>query len=417
MSNVNLFHFAKKELSQDAVICSIIAGEDERAESFVKTMIYSHPVLSEDTILLSDSFRIIHRSLKQQDGNIDIFFEIVDLEKRYAVIIEDKTDSSMHDQQMSKYIENKMDTGRYSGCFFILFKTGKIPFWEQDDYKDEITLMRRKRLGNSQSIKGGANGKAAEVSYDMSRKKERLHFSLFDRYQFINYLHEHKWDDMPWMSDYLSYITDNALFQSDTVFPWMERFTGTKEQFANKLSGGIWNNISIYSPKGNGKRKFDCAFEGICGSAALERIVSSDIFAAYYLLPVVTFSSRNSAHIKLNYHAFQKADDPQGYCSFSKYETAIKEQYKEKRKELLSELQKKLEPTGWKVSIKPKDNSLVVCSINVKDIDYSFIFDNTAEQNSAVSELQKRIQELLNAVMQIRETVFRKQLDGKSSEK
>ena len=400
MERTNIFHFAKKELSQDAVICSILAKEDNRSIAFLQAMINNHPICSESSLELPASFTVVHDSLKQQDGNIDIFLEISSGCEKYAVIIEDKTDTSMHDQQMTQYIFQKMSKNgrKYDGCFFILFKTGKTPFWEIDGYRDEIRGIQNGILDSWQYVKPKEKARIVDQLCFLRDSTERIRFSFFGRSDFIDLLNQYSWEDYLWMSDYLAYISDDSCFQRDNIFQWMEQYTGTKEQFAADLSNGLWKQISIYMPEERGKRYYDCAFEGICGSKARVFAPSSSIQEAYYFLPYITFEA-TKATVKLNFHAFQNENHWQGYQSFSKYSEIIKKSYKLARENVYDELKRRLNSDIWKFTKSIKDNTLLLCEC---EVDYS----TDKYVSFRHSKLQERVCELLNAVFEIRKKLF-----------
>lgn len=403
MEKTNLFRFAKKELSQDAVICSILAKEDPRANAFLKAMINKYPIESDTSIDLPAVFKIVPDSLRQQDGKIDIFLEISEDNAKYAVIIEDKTDTSMHDQQMTQYISKKMTEERYAGCFFILFKTGKIPFWEIDDYKDEIHSIQTGTLEEWQFVKPKAINAIKKQLCTLSTMGKRIRFSLFSRELFIDFLTEHEWKDYQWIDEYRSYISDDTYFCSSIVFPWMEQYRGTKEQFASALTDGMWNRLSIYTPKASGKRNFDFAFEGICGSAASRFKKSSEIKQAYYFLPFISFNSERSATVQLNFHAFQNENDSQGYQPFSEYAKELKEPYKKRREEVYAELITLLSGKKWTFITNIKDNSLKLCRAKVNYHPAEILDDKLMQ----CSELRTMVCELLNVVFQIRKDIFK----------
>lgn len=397
MERANIFRFAKKELSQDAVICSILAKEDSRSIAFLQAMINSRSICSENSLELPASFTIVHDSLRQQDGNIDIFLEISSGCERYAVIIEDKTDSSMHDRQMTQYLYRTINRkGRkYAGSFFILFKTGKTPFWEIDEYRDEIKNIQNGSLESWQYAKPKDKVKIEKQLCFLKKCAEHIRFSSFSRRDFINFLKQYSWDDFSWMNDFQAYISDDSCFQNAIIFPWMENYSGTKEQFAAYLSNGKWNRISIYTDNGKGKRPYDCAFEGICGSSAGAFVPSAEISEAYYFLPFVTFAA-TKATVKCNFQVFQNENHPQGYYPFSKYSNErIKESYKADREKVYNELKKRLNCNVWKFTKTIKDNTLLLCECKVE---YSTdIFQG---------ELQERVSELLDAVISIRKDLY-----------
>lgn len=109
----NLFSWATKELSQDAVIAWILSMKnkegktDNRAKCFLKE-IANTTLLNGWEKILPDEFeieKVYSHDEKAPSSAIDIFVEIKDNEgKHYAVIIEDKTASSLHSQQLLKYV-------------------------------------------------------------------------------------------------------------------------------------------------------------------------------------------------------------------------------------------------------------------------------------------------------------------------
>lgn len=130
----NIFKYAKKELSQDAVITCILQEKDANAKEFIKSML--------GTDCPSD-FGII--SVSNQEYRIDVFVEIKVADENgehlEAIIIEDKTNTFLHDDQLNKYIDaaeksGKKNVKKYNNVYFVLFKTGDYYFWEKDMYAE-----------------------------------------------------------------------------------------------------------------------------------------------------------------------------------------------------------------------------------------------------------------------------------------
>lgn len=125
----NLFALAKKELSQDAIIAWILLGNN--GNNFLKRIC---PSINNSI----GNFGI--NKLILQEESIDILVEVKCDTDLYAIIIEDKTDTYIHDFQMHKYIEKiskkrENKKSKYKKVFFVLFKTGDIYHWENEDYK------------------------------------------------------------------------------------------------------------------------------------------------------------------------------------------------------------------------------------------------------------------------------------------
>ncbi len=103
MKTPNLFDFAYSELSQDAFLCWLLSWAKEEyatadtslhqcARRFIAALFEKHG--------LSAPAPISKIEIKQQHKKIDVFCVIND---EYAIIIEDKTDTKNHSQQLVRY--------------------------------------------------------------------------------------------------------------------------------------------------------------------------------------------------------------------------------------------------------------------------------------------------------------------------
>ena len=126
-SHPNLFDYAYKELSQDAVICWLIkwsenAGDAELRElghGFIQALMNKRdgPELGE----------IFSAEILQQENRIDVLARIND---QHVFLIEDKTDSNPHNNQLENYwnavVMGETSFGEVAedDLFAIYFKTG-----------------------------------------------------------------------------------------------------------------------------------------------------------------------------------------------------------------------------------------------------------------------------------------------------
>ena len=121
MASPNLFVFATKELSQDAVICWLIAWagaetkgnpEGEELRRCGRTLVDALFSKWQDRggVELDDQIRT---EVLQQERNIDVLARV---DCRHVLLIEDKTDTGAHDDQLAKYwtlvVEGKTAFGR-----------------------------------------------------------------------------------------------------------------------------------------------------------------------------------------------------------------------------------------------------------------------------------------------------------------
>lgn len=128
----NIFDYAKKELSQDAVITCILNEKNSGAEDFIRSMLGKN---------CPKKFTI--EEVQNQVSKIDVLVTIKvhdeNGEHCEAIIIEDKTNTFLHGNQLEEYI-NKVETKtiqkkpKYKKIYFVIFKTGDYYFWEKDKY-------------------------------------------------------------------------------------------------------------------------------------------------------------------------------------------------------------------------------------------------------------------------------------------
>lgn len=128
MNKPNLFNFATKELSQDAFIAWLMVYADKSNEKFNSEL---HQCAQEFvTKLITSQYPDFNDEIKsvkvgRQWENIDVWAEVND---DYFILIEDKTNTGEHSNQLEKYrnqavdFYNKQDTQRNIVCIYL--KTG-----------------------------------------------------------------------------------------------------------------------------------------------------------------------------------------------------------------------------------------------------------------------------------------------------
>ena len=163
MSIPNIFKYATKELSQDAVICWLVACAAEATGDlqkcgleFVRTLFRAGksdrtggvPVLGPDgestaphrgSCDVSDVINI-----KRQYRKIDVYFQAEVDDKTVSFIIEDKKDGSAHSDQLARYIE-AVSTDDEEGNLIkpVYFKTGYVFSDEREAVeKDKYSVFK-----------------------------------------------------------------------------------------------------------------------------------------------------------------------------------------------------------------------------------------------------------------------------------
>ena len=142
MSKVNLFHYATSELSQDAFICWLLAHGMEAHQA-------------EDPLLYACALDFIRRvpglenaqqidEIKQQYLNIDVLVIVGDMD----VIIEDKTYTNLHDNQIDVYTNSLVKKGipqsRIRTVFYKIVEQPKRERVDREYTRSDILDILRK---------------------------------------------------------------------------------------------------------------------------------------------------------------------------------------------------------------------------------------------------------------------------------
>ena len=127
----NLFDYATSELSQDAFICWLAAWANPE---YIATDIKLHQLAVK---FLSECFKkhqidfpesITNIKIEKQKDNIDV---LITLNDSYAILIEDKTFSKQHSDQLKRYLDKIQISQKNLIPIPIYYKTGEQGSWEE----------------------------------------------------------------------------------------------------------------------------------------------------------------------------------------------------------------------------------------------------------------------------------------------
>lgn len=153
----NLFSFATSELSQDAFICWCLNwfndGSKPVLQEMAKKIIFKLTNVKEfvvKKIVSVDIFRQFSRKVKVDNKSIHVKIDVlVIVNNDIAVIIEDKTYSNEHDQQIERYkkgLQEIYKDKQLSKIITVYWKTGVYNDW------DKVTVADKKITG--EDVKG-----------------------------------------------------------------------------------------------------------------------------------------------------------------------------------------------------------------------------------------------------------------------
>ena len=153
----SLFSFATSELSQDAFICWCLNWFNDASkpvlQEMAKKIIFKLTNVEEffvEKIVSVDIFRQFSRKVKVDNKSIHVKIEfLVIVNNDIAVIIEDKTYSNEHDQQIERYkkgLQEIYKDKQLSKIITVYWKTGFYNDW------DKVTVADKKITG--EDVKG-----------------------------------------------------------------------------------------------------------------------------------------------------------------------------------------------------------------------------------------------------------------------
>ena len=130
----NLFDFATSELSQDAFLCWLLSWADhdlakvdsalhQAGKRFLASIFKKCEVNALDA---TPEPRIAIKKVKRQYKFIDILALVSVDSKNYVLVIEDKTHTTMHGEQLRSYRETAQKDFSDSEVLCVYFKTGEV---------------------------------------------------------------------------------------------------------------------------------------------------------------------------------------------------------------------------------------------------------------------------------------------------
>ena len=136
----NLFKFATSELSQDAFILWLLEWANPKYAAEDKAL---HETAQEFVRLLLNNKDLTIKSVNttRQKNHIDVFAIV---NEKYAIIIEDKTDTSEHNNQLERYEKWVTEQKEYSALetHIVYYKRGNESYFRLNKMTDKYALKR-----------------------------------------------------------------------------------------------------------------------------------------------------------------------------------------------------------------------------------------------------------------------------------
>ena len=148
----NIFDYAKKELSQDAVVCWLLKCCHSKCDAYRKTGLDFIRFIIEDESVAENDIELEKDSPHAQYYHMDVYANIRVGDKIIPVIFEDKTDTFLHGNQELRYTEMvntwKEDKKWTKELFdnaklkwsentrYVFFKTGYVFNWQKEEIEN-----------------------------------------------------------------------------------------------------------------------------------------------------------------------------------------------------------------------------------------------------------------------------------------
>lgn len=350
----NLFSFATKELSQDAIIAwlinkSCVNGTDKTGRNFFCNL------MGWET---SENFEITN--VIRQYKSIDVFVEIEKDDGKEAIIIEDKTDTFLHDFQMLKYIGKIAEEKKfkYNKIHFVLVKTGAIPELEEDKFDFEKDLIYKIREKNNAEILDEIrkrNFAEINASYNLRLSKETVDEKTLNSIRKYSKENDKTIEVHAIYKNYIEYVSSLNATSQDKILEHYQEYIN-KQNCNNDAQSWLDENyrklckvlkkdenMSYYFDKAQssgGSRGYECRI--VCKEFIKCENNAESLNENYCILPIICFGDSEIV-FQVNYSLIADKDAVNGYVPLDKInDSELKRKYIDyKEYTLSSEIEKK----------------------------------------------------------------------------
>ncbi len=196
----NLFEYATSELSQDAFICWLASYAHEEAEKDAALNECARKMLEMFVPeLKSKNFKLL--DVERQVDNVDVLLTVECEEKIYKIIVEDKTYTSEHDNQLERYKKELKEKHEENAVIVkgVYYKTGFQSDLSSVEKAGYEKISREKMLNLMQQYADKTNNQIFISYYNYWNSKQKLvetfetlpvvDWGWWAVYGFYDYLH------------------------------------------------------------------------------------------------------------------------------------------------------------------------------------------------------------------------------------
>lgn len=328
----NIFEWAKKELSQDAVIAWLLNEKDQYSKLFINELLSRDingrkissytpiAITSIDGVWAQGHLMGDEESSSPAPNKIDVFASFMVGDEKHALIIEDKVYSGMHSHQLIKYISgllNNKKKNTYDYVHFCMVKTGPYYFWQRDYYQREIVIINDFPVKLT-TLDEPSTKKRDELKTDVEIIQNYKNNSLIDYHSFLlqdyaTFFQQIKTSKpVPWLPEYSYYLVK---LKQKNNHSWMEDLNNNSILFFSRIIPSQYADLigscDIALPDGGGKRKYEFKIYGIHGKNLNKTAAPKE----RYVLLIYTSLQEEMVHLCMNLHLFTDENSIDGYSS------------------------------------------------------------------------------------------------------
>lgn len=244
MNQPNIFDYATSELSQDAFLCYMLAfGKEQYKKNFPKEYALAHKFLTKCGIPENEEILSVERQVEHIDVLIDTTSHIL--------IIEDKTYTNEHDDQIIRYVKNIRSNDKKSSAD----KKIKVCYFKTGDYVQGYVPSAEQKVLSEKDCYSLKRDDMLELLENNCT--ENLIFESF--YQRLNSVRERikdcddsnimTWNTEKWF-DYLYNALQGHKFNIGWVHNARGGFYGCWFDWHNVTGGENYKQIEIYFADG-----------------------------------------------------------------------------------------------------------------------------------------------------------------------
>ena len=220
----NIFDYATKEFTQDAIICWLLSCE-KTCISFLNKFIFKEKPIEKVTFEYGPS---------KQVSYIDVYVNIEIDGKYYSLIFENKANTTLHDDQLQKYCDTVLEWYKKKDClgkiYYIYFKTGYLSNKEKNYLQNEYC----RSIENKDKF-----------------YKEPVFITAEDMQKFIS-----DYNDIDILNEYNQYLKKLIKTQKENLNNWYK-----PESLNNHIGQGrFWENIygddTVYNTANSGSIEY-----------------------------------------------------------------------------------------------------------------------------------------------------------------